>query len=88
MHRYSELYLPHLGVINTNGQKHKPICSQFVKAAIERTVQYETEMMIGSMKELSPEIVYATIFLIQKNELCSMDYSCTFCVWIFLRAKD
>lgn len=60
-------------MINTNGQKHKLNCSQLVKAAVERTVQYETKMMIGSMKELSPKIIYTTNFLNSKNELYSMD---------------
>lgn len=56
-------------MINTNGQKYRPIYSQFVKAAIERAVWYETKLMMGSMRELSAEIGYTAKFCNSKSGL-------------------
>jgi len=56
-------------MINTNGQKHKSICSQFAKAAIERTIWYKAKLMMGSTKELSPKMRYTTKFCNSKSEL-------------------
>lgn len=60
-----------LVIINTNGQKYSPIFGQFLKAAVEKTVWYKAKLMMGSMKELSPEIRYPinTKFHNSKSEL-------------------
>lgn len=56
-------------MINTNGQKYRPICRQFGEAAIKRTVWYKTKLMMTLMKELPPEIRYTTKFCNSKSEL-------------------